>query len=133
MNKADRELLKTHTAVRHQRFGNEVAWSVRGGTMRRGQIVTTHAMCSEVTAIKKAIKQDDAEHAANACPNFTDVVGTLGKPLRCGTKLFWPCVNHEEILLCPICIKNAEWVKGNPETKHWPNNQNTGGAESERS
>lgn len=74
--KLNRELIKTHTAVRHQRFGNEVAWSVRGGTMKRGQIVHTHAMCGEITAIKKAIRQDiDESNAAwvkgttNSLPN----------------------------------------------------------------
>lgn len=52
---------KTFSAVAHQRFGNERAWSVAGGTLRRGQIVTVHAMCSPRTAIMKAIQQDGEE------------------------------------------------------------------------
>jgi hypothetical protein len=66
------------------------------------------------------------------CPNDTTVIGAGGTALKCGTKLYWPHVNHGEVLLCDICKKNAEWVKGNQETRHWPNNQNTGG-ENERS
>lgn len=89
VGKLNRELLRTHTVVRHQRAGNEQVWSVTGGNLHKGQIVHTHAMCSEVTAIKRAIRQDIDE-------------------------------------------ANAAWVKGNPDTQHWPNNQNTGGAENER-
>lgn len=56
-------LLVTHTATPHQRFGNERAWSVFGEGMHKGQIVTLHAMCSKLAAIKKAIAQDEREHA----------------------------------------------------------------------
>lgn len=63
MNKADRELLKTHTATPHKRFGNERCWSVTGPGMHKGQLVTLHAMCSALAAIKKAIKADAEEHA----------------------------------------------------------------------
>jgi hypothetical protein len=63
LTRKDVLLLNTHTVVRHQRFGNEQAWSVTGGNLRRGQIVTLHAMCSAKTAIKKAIAQDIREEA----------------------------------------------------------------------
>jgi hypothetical protein len=66
------------------------------------------------------------------CTNDTTIIGVSGKALKCGASLYWPAVNHTEVVLCPVCKKNAEWVKGNPATRHWPNNQNTGG-ENERS
>lgn len=51
------------TALRHARTGNEVAWTVTGRSLFRGQIVHVHAMCGAETAIKKAIEQDKAEFA----------------------------------------------------------------------
>lgn len=50
-----------YTAVPHQRFGNERAWSVQGEALHLGQIVTLHAMCGALAAVKKAIKQDEVE------------------------------------------------------------------------
>ncbi len=57
----NRTFFKSFTVVRHQRAGNTQTWSVTGGTLKRGQVVTTHAMCSENTAILKALKQDESE------------------------------------------------------------------------
>jgi hypothetical protein len=51
------------TATPHERFGNERSWSVTGGTLKRGQVVTLHAMCNAKSAIKKAIRADLAERA----------------------------------------------------------------------
>ena len=61
MTKRDRLLLQHYSAVPHQRFGNERAWSVTGGDLILGQVVHMHAMCGKTAAILKAIKQDDAE------------------------------------------------------------------------
>jgi len=52
---------KPFSVVRHQRFGNEQAASVTGGTLKRGQIVTLHPMCGTERYIRKAIAQDIAE------------------------------------------------------------------------
>ena len=54
-----------YTAVPHERFGNERAWSVTGGDLALGQIVHLHAMCGKTAAIFKAIKQDEAEKIRN--------------------------------------------------------------------
>jgi hypothetical protein len=61
MTKVKRALLAAHTVVRHQRFGNEQAASVTGGTLKLGQIVTLHPMCGDAAYINKAIAQDKAE------------------------------------------------------------------------
>ncbi len=50
-----------YVAVPHERFGNERAWSVTGSSLALGQIVHMHAMCSAVSAIKKAIAQDNQD------------------------------------------------------------------------
>ncbi len=55
--------LRQFSAVPHKRHGNERAWSVTGEALHLGQIVTLHAMCGKLTAIKAAIKQDAAEYA----------------------------------------------------------------------
>ncbi len=60
---SNKQFFTSFSAVPHQRFGNERAWSVTRGTLKRGQIVHTHAMSSSRTAILKAIAQDQAEEA----------------------------------------------------------------------
>ena len=52
---------KPFSVVCHQRFGNEQAASVTGGTLKLGQIVTLHPMCGDARYISKAIAQDAAE------------------------------------------------------------------------
>jgi hypothetical protein len=59
----DVEREREYSAVPHERFGNERAWSVTGGTLALGQIVHLHAMCGKAAAIKKAIAQDKIEQA----------------------------------------------------------------------
>src|SRR5271165_4918680 len=65
MTKTKRNILNTHTVVRHARFGNEQAASVTGGTLKCGQVVTLHPMCGDFKFIQKAIAQDAREQAAN--------------------------------------------------------------------
>ena len=60
----NKELVRTHIAVPHERFGNERVWSVYGGDLALGQNVHVHAMCTAATAIRKAIKQDADEQAS---------------------------------------------------------------------
>jgi hypothetical protein len=54
---------KPFSVVRHQRFGNEQAASVTGGTLKRGHIITLHPMCGIQRYIDKAIAQDVREQA----------------------------------------------------------------------
>ena len=54
---------KPFSVVRHQRFGNEQAASVTGGTLGRGQIVILHPMCGDAKYIDKAIAQDKREQS----------------------------------------------------------------------
>ena len=59
MTKADRKLLTVHKAVPLRREGNRMIWSVTLACVPQHtvtSIVTTHAMCGPVTAIKTALK-----------------------------------------------------------------------------
>jgi len=62
----NKTLINSHRIVPHKRFGNEQAFSVTGGTLKRGQIVHGHPMHGKRTIILMAIAQDDAEQAAEA-------------------------------------------------------------------
>ena len=50
---------ETFIAVPHERFGNQRVWSVTGSSLALGQLVYLHAMCNAMSAIKKAVAQDN--------------------------------------------------------------------------
>ena len=68
--------VKPFSVVRHQRFGNEQAASVTGGTLKRGQIVTLHPMCGTAKYIRKAIAQDIEEQARERADVAFALMGT---------------------------------------------------------
>lgn len=128
------------TAKYIKRDGNQALWVVSFGA---GDNVTvrTHAMCNEKTAVRRALAQRtkhthqigvDEHKECSACYNNALLRNQDPEQVANDSAYVMeqddPTVQHR----LAIDAANAEWVKGNPETRNWPNNQNTGGAESER-